>query len=195
MLGWLLKAANLKINLLGIMMISRQSKADPTNQISSQAPYQTIAQFIDAGIGLAMLPFALVQKTFMFTKEETSNTLASLQTRGEQVDEKLRDSIATIEQISPLKLCNKVFGAISNKPSKDEKIEQLSSKVDTLVELVATLAAKKAAEKNALSASKVADTEPKKRAPRVSATTTANKPAPKPRARRTTKAAVKKDSE
>jgi Lon protease-like protein len=186
------------------MMTIHQNKTDSPvqslNQTSKQASNLSIAQLIDAGIGLAMLPLSLVQKTLTLTKEETSTRLSSLQARGEKVDENFRNSIANIEQLGPIKLCNKLLSAVSNKPSKDEKIEQLSSKVDTLVELVATLAAKKAAEQASASPT-VGETTPapKKRAPRTATTKAAvkpePKPAPKPRARRTTQTAVKKDSE
>ena len=128
---------------------------------------QTVSQFLDAGIGLAMLPFSLAQQSFAATKEETASKLASLQARGEKLDAQLRD------QLNPAKFCSQLMQSLSPKASREAKIEELSAKVDTLVELVATLAAKQAAEKAAEAEAKPA---PRKRATRSPATKTPAKP-------------------
>ncbi len=153
---------------------------------------QTVSQFLDAGIGLAMLPFSLAQQSFASTKEETASKLAALQARGEELDAQLRS------QLNPAKFCGQMLQAFSPKASREAKIDELSAKVDTLVELVATLAAKQAAEKAAASETKSAESKP---APRKRTTRSAATKAPaKPRATKTsgtaktTSATPKKDA-
>lgn len=155
---------------------------------------QAVSQFIDAGIGLAMLPFSLVSKSFNTTKEQTSSQFASLQSRGEELDAKIR------EQLNPSKLCNKLMSAISPTSKREQKIEQLSAKVDTLVELVATLAAKQAADKaptkSATSGAKSEGADkPATTRKRATRTTSATKAAaPKTTKTRTPRTTAKKDA-
>ena len=146
-----------------------------TQESKSPVTDQTLSQLIDAGIGLAMLPFSLAQKTFTLTKEETSSRFAALHARGEQVDAKIR------EIVNPVKFCNTVKESFSTKAAKQAKIAELSEKIDTLVELIATVAAKQAAESKTTAEAKPA---PRKRAPR--ATTAKTKTPAKPRASRAT---------
>ena len=128
-------------------------------QKSTAAIDQTLAQFIDAGIGLAMLPFSIFQQSFDSTKGKTSAKFEELQARGEQVESELREKFDPLGQsVSFANICNQVSLMLSPRANKEAKIEALSKKVDTLVELVATIAAKKAAE---AAAAKTADEKPK----------------------------------
>ena len=107
---------------------------------SSLTVEQTISQFIDAGIGLVTLPFTIAQNAVSTSKEEVSQQLESLQARGEKVDAKIRSALI------PSQLCNKLVNLLPSKSENSLKLDQLSQKVDTLVELVAVIAAKQADE-------------------------------------------------
>ncbi|MBO1255138.1 hypothetical protein J3L16_05480 [Alteromonas sp. 5E99-2] len=131
-----------------------------TDKKQYTAANQTISQFVDAGIGLAMLPFSLLQRSFTAVKEDSINHFSSLQERGSAVEKQLK------ENLTSFKLCSPIKSRFDSLSSKDAKLEQLSVKIDSLVELVAELAAKKAAETK----SKPTQATPRKRAARSSTT-------------------------
>lgn len=146
-------------------------------QKTSPSLDQTLAQFIDAGIGLAMLPFSMAQQTFESTKQSSQSRFDDLQARGEKLESDLKDKLDPFKQQANLtNLCNQFSLFLSPKASREAKLDTLSKKIDTLVELVATLAAKQAAQK--------AEAEPKS-----STKSTATKP--KTTRRRTSSAAAK----
>jgi len=139
---------------------------------------QTVAQFIDAGIGLAMLPFSLVQQTFESTKDSTNAKFDELQARGEKVESELFEKFDPARQKANLaSICNQVSLMLSPRANREAKLDVLSKKVDTLVELVATLAAKKAAEAETKTsaASEKPKTTTRKRASTTSKTASASK--------------------
>ncbi|MFC3094957.1 hypothetical protein DRW07_17400 [Alteromonas sediminis] len=168
-----------------------ESKQKKQSQID-----QTVAQFIDAGIGVAMLPFSLVQQTFESTKDSTSAKFDELQARGEKVESELFGKIDPARQKANLaNICNQVSMMLSPRASREAKLDTLSKKVDTLVELVSTLAAKKAAEAEAKpkTTTKAADDKPKttrRKTTTASKATAASKPTAT-RKRTTTKRTTK----
>lgn len=114
-----------------------------TENATTNRVEQTISQFIDAGMGLALLPFSLVQKSFESTKEQTQAKFSALQSRGEGIEQQLK------HMLNVNGLCDQVLSKLSPKAKREAKLEVLSGKVDALVEQVAKLAAQKAAEKKA----------------------------------------------
>lgn len=144
----------------------------------------TISQFVDAGIGLAILPFNLLQRSFTSAKEDYKSQFSSLQERGTAIEKQLKDTLA------PFSLCNTLKSNFSSQSSKEAKLERLSVKIDSLVELVAELAANKTVEINAAkSTPPPAKATPRKRTSRSSTTA-------KPRTTRTKNisATTKKDA-
>ncbi len=140
---------------------------------------QTVSQFVDAGIGLAILPFNILQRSLTSAKEDSLNQFSSLQERGSAIEKQLKETLTSFD------LCNPIKSRFSSQSSKNAKLEQLSVKVDSLVELVAELAATKVAETKP----QPTQAAPRKRAARSSTTA-------KPRTTRakSTSSTTKKDA-
>lgn len=168
-----------------------ESKANSTSNVD-----QTVAQFIDAGIGLVMLPFSMAQQSFEKSKKTTGEKFDELQARGSKLEADLREKIEPAKnRIKVSAMCNQVVKMLSPKASREAKLDALSKKIDTLVELVATIAAKQAAAAKEGSEGKKETPAPAAKTRRRSTTAaassaTAAKPATRKRAtttKRTTK--------
>lgn len=131
-----------------------------THNKQNETVDQTISQFIDAGLGLATLPFHLLQRSLSTTKENTINEFSSLQVHGALVEKRLKETLTSFN------FCSTIKSRFSSQSSKDVKLTQLSLKIDSLAESVAKIAAKQAAETTPKTPPKPTPAAPRKRATR-----------------------------
>ena len=147
--------------------------------------------WVEAGTELVAAQVAQVTNTINKRIDESHAMLDELQHKGQEMDDKLRASLSPssmVDSLTQLVKMNPLFALLPSFESKatrrDVQLKQLSAKVDLLVEQIALLAAKEAAEKKqqAEKASAPATSAAKKapaRKPRSGKTTVSTTAAPK----------------
>lgn len=153
--------------------------------------------WVEAGTELVAAQLAQVTNTINKRIDDSHVMLDELQHRGQEIDEKLRESLnpgSLIDSLSTMVRHNPLFALLpmnGNKTAqRDIRIQALSAKVDLLVEQVALLAAKEAAEKK--QAANAAATKAPVRKPRATKATTKTAPKTATTPRKTTASRAKK---
>ncbi|GGW94942.1 hypothetical protein [Alteromonas halophila] len=122
---------------------------------TNRKPTSPLLGWMSAGADL--VSEQVEQVTDMVSKQldATHALFEELQQRGESVDDQLRETLSpssVFSSLQTLMMANPLFSLFSGSKKasvREQQLEVLSAKVDLLVEQVALLAAKKAAEQNA----------------------------------------------
>lgn len=132
-----------------------------------------LQEWFEAGMGLMAEQANFVTDQINKKKEESNTLINELSAKGEEVEARMRETLNP-KQLWETTMSNPFFSLLpsfNRKSQREQKLEALSAKVDLLVEQVALLAAKQAAEKSSAKAKP--------------ATATSEKPAAKTTTRRT----------
>lgn len=162
--------------------------------MSTKYKSSPIFGWLTAGSDLLTAQLESVAQTVSDKLDDTHEIMLSMQEKGVQVEKELKQALPTGNLFSSVQgfvSSMPLFSLLSggkNKAQKEQQLTALSHKVDLLIEQVALLAAKEAAQKSAQASAQKAAAEKKPRATRA-------KPAANAAAETPAKAAVEAKTE